>query len=70
MDYHLNLQSPWVEVKELLKEANHELTDEELSYGPGKEKELIETLSKKMNRNPEHVKAWIESVSGNKRISG
>ena len=70
MNYHLNLQSPWNEVKELIRETNHEITDEDLVYEPGKEKELIERLSAKMNRDPEHVKGWIESISGNKRIAG
>ena len=28
----LNLQSPWDEVKEKLKEANTDLTDEDLEY--------------------------------------
>ena len=70
MDYHLNLQAPWVEVKELIKEVNNELTDEDLAFEPGKEKELLERLSKKMNTDVESVKGWIESVSGNERIAG
>ena len=70
MDYHLNLQAPWAEVKELIKEVNHELTDEDLAFEPGKEKELLERLSKKMNKDVKSVKGWIESVSGNERIAG
>lgn len=70
MNYHLNLQSPWTEVKELIKEVNNELTDEDLAFEPGQEKELLERLSKKMNKDQESVKGWIESVSGNKRIAG
>jgi GTP cyclohydrolase I len=69
MDYQLKLQSPWEEVKELIKEVNHELTDEDLAYTPGQEKQLLERLSKKMNKDPESVKGWIESVSGNKRVA-
>ena len=70
MNYHLNLQLPWAEVKELIKEVNYELTDEDLAFEPGKEKELLERLSKKMNKDVESVKGWIESVSGNERIAG
>ena len=63
----LRLTAPWPEVKELLKEANSDLSDEDLQYEPGKDDVLLERLSKKMGRSSEHVKAWIESVSSNKR---
>ena len=33
----LNLQKPWEQVKETLKEINLELTDEDLAYQPGQE---------------------------------
>ena len=46
----LNLASPWEEVKEKLKEVNSELTDEDLQYQPGGEDELLQRLSKKMNK--------------------
>ena len=59
----LNLASPWEEVKEKLKEVNSELTDEDLQYQPGGEDELLQRLSKKMNKDVDAVKAWIESVS-------
>ena len=61
--YHLNLAASWDEVKERIKEVNAELTDADLVYEPGQEKELLETLSKKMHIDMEAVKAWIESVS-------
>ena len=64
--YHLKLEDPWPEVKERLKEVNVELTDEDLDYTPGQEKELLQRLSKKMNKDIPAVKAWIESVSSNK----
>jgi len=69
MNYQLKLQSPWSEVKELIKEVNHEITDEDLTYEPGKEKELLQRLSGKMNKDIESVKGWIESLSGNKGIA-
>ena len=61
----LKLEAPWEEVKERLKENDITLTDEDLVYTPGHEKELLDRLSKKINRNPEQVKALIESISTN-----
>jgi hypothetical protein len=62
----LNLAAPWPEVREKIKEINVELTDEDLAYGPGKEDELLDHLSRKMHRHPEDVKSWIESISANR----
>lgn len=62
----LKLLSPWPEVKEKIKETNLELTDDDLSYQPGQEDQLLERLAKKMNRNPQEVKSWIESIAANK----
>ena len=63
MDTSLKLEAPWEEVKEKLKEVNGELSDADLEYEPGKEQALLERLAKKMNRDTEAMKAWIESVS-------
>jgi len=68
-DYKLNIEAPWDEVKEMLKEVNMDLTDEDLSYQPGREKELLERLSNKMNKSIPEVKGWIESVSHNKGLA-
>ncbi len=59
----LKLESPWPDVKEMLKEANASLTDEDLSYSPGQEDELLARLSSKMNRTKDEIRAWIESAS-------
>ena len=61
----LKLESNWEEVKEKLKEANPELSDEDLDYEPGEEQALLEHLAKKMERSVDHIKGWIESVSYN-----
>jgi len=37
---------------------------------PGKENELLERLAKRMNRTPEEVRGWVESVSVNKAKAG
>ena len=64
------LHAPWEEVKELLKENDINLTDEDLHYEPGKESELLQRLHKKMNKTPEEIKAYIESISSNRGIAG
>ena len=66
MDNVLHLQVSWEEVKEKLKEINIELTDEDLHYEPGKEKELMERLQKKIHKSHEEIKGLIESVYANK----
>ena len=59
----LQLEAPWEEVKDLLMEAAPQLSEEDLQYTPGEDDELINRLAKKMNRTPEQIKGWIESVS-------
>lgn len=66
---NLDLATPWEEVKEKIKESNIELTDQDLEYTPGRANELLDHLSKKMNRRPEDIRSWIESVSANKGIA-
>jgi uncharacterized protein YjbJ (UPF0337 family) len=62
----LQLQEPWDDVKEKLKEINTSLTDDDLTYQPGKEDELIQRLATKMKKKPDEIKALIESVSANR----
>jgi uncharacterized protein YjbJ (UPF0337 family) len=62
----LNLQKPWEQVKETLKEINVNLTDDDLAYQPGQEEELLARLEKKLGKNKEEVKGIIESASANK----
>lgn len=66
----LNLQAPWPEVKELLMENDINLTDEDLEYEPGQEDELFKRLQKKMNKSPEEIRAYIESISSNTGRAG
>jgi hypothetical protein len=66
----LNLRSPWPKVKERLKENDINLTDNDLDYTPGKEKELIERLAGKMNKSEEDVKMYIEGISANEDMAG
>ena len=68
-DYQLKIEAPWPEVKEMLQEVNMDLTDEDLSYEPGQEKELLERLSRKLNKSVPEIKGWIESVSHNRGLA-
>ena len=69
MKYTLKLENSWNEVKEQLQEIRPDLTDEDLNYEEGKEQQLLERLSEKMNMDIEQVKGWIESVSYNKGLA-
>jgi hypothetical protein len=54
----------------MLQEINIELTDEDLYYERGKEKELLERVSHKLGKNINDTKGWIESVSHNRGLAG
>lgn len=69
MDYSLNLSSPWEEVKERIKEAHLDFTDEDLDYRPGQEKELLERVAAKLGKDIEAAKGWVESVAYTKRVA-
>jgi hypothetical protein len=68
-EYQLKLEAPWEEVKEMLQEINTDLTDEDLRYERGNEKELLERVSRKMGKSVPEVKGWIESVSHNRGLA-
>ena len=66
----LKLNAPWEEVRELIKEANFELTDEDLDYVPGREEELLSRLETKLGKDKHQIKALIESISYNRGLAG
>jgi len=66
----LNLQAPWDEVKEKMKENDMHLTDADLQYEPGKEEDLLQRLEKVMNKPRQQIIAYIESISSNKDLAG
>ena len=70
MNTNLNLRSPWPEVRERLKENDLSLTDQDLEYEPGHERELLERLSRKSNKSPEEIREYIESISSNEDKAG
>lgn len=67
---HLQLKTSWDEVKEIMKENDITLTDEDLTYEPGQEEALLERLSQKMNKSKEKVRAYIESIASNSGLAG
>jgi uncharacterized protein YjbJ (UPF0337 family) len=69
-DTRLSLASDWEDVKSKIKETNIDITDDDLRYEEGNEDDLLDRLSKKMNRSKDDVKAYIESVSATKRVAG
>jgi hypothetical protein len=68
-EYQLKLEAPWNEVKEMLQEINMELTDEDLYYERGQEKEMLERVSRKLGKTVPETKGWIESVSHNRGLA-
>lgn len=66
----LNLSEPWDEVKEKLKEANVDLTDDDLEYQPGSESELLQRMGRKLNKPEDEVRRWVESISMNSGKAG
>jgi hypothetical protein len=67
--HKLKLERSWDHVKELLKENDYRLTDEDLLYIPGEEDELLDRLAVKMGRTTEEVRILIESISANDRLA-
>jgi hypothetical protein len=70
MEKKINSNSSWDELKEKIKEINPGITDSDLILDSDHEEELLECLSKKLNKSKEAVKAWLESVSATKSIAG
>ena len=65
----MKLEAPWEEVKEMLQEVNTDLTEEDLYYEKGREKELLERVARKLGKSIEATKGWIESVSHNRGLA-
>lgn len=69
-DIKINLEAPWDEVKERIKESNIDLTDADLEYEPGKEDELLSRLEKIFHKSRPEIIAYIESISSNQDLAG
>jgi len=58
-------EADWTILKEKFKRKYNHLTDHELSYEPGNEKELIEKLAKRIHRTPEYILFTLEKEFAN-----
>ena len=52
----------WNKKKEKLKREYHNITDEDLSFNNGKEKEMIEMLSFKLGKTKEEMRSIITGL--------
>ena len=67
--YRLDLRVDWEEAKEKLKEVNNELTDEDLDFPPGEVETMLDRVGKRIGKNRDETRAWIESVAYNNGIA-
>ena len=68
-EYHLNLEKPWDEVKEMLMEVNPALTEDDLRIDANGEEDMLKRVAAKLAKDVPDVKAWIESVSHNEGLA-
>ena len=66
----MDLNSQWESVRERIKESETSITDSDLEFIPGKEDELFDRLSQKLQKSKAELKAWIESLADNKPMAG
>jgi len=70
MKEYMDLNSQWESVRERIKESETSITDSDLEFIPGKEDELFNRLSQKLQKSKAELKAWIESLMENKSMAG
>ncbi len=70
MDKLIKVNADWESVKQRIKEAYTSIADADLEFIPGKEDELLNRLSQKLQKSKEEVKDWIESLAVNKSMAG
>ena len=58
----LEFKGHWNEWKGKLKQANADLTDDDLQYEEGKDDELLGRLQQKLGKTKDEVVAWIRSL--------
>ena len=70
MEKSFTRNADWESIKQRIKEAYTSITDADLEFIPGKEDELFNRLSQKLQKSKEEVKGWIESLAVNKSMAG
>lgn len=58
----LEFKGNWNEFKGKMKQAQGELTDDDLTYEEGKDDEFFGRLQKKLGKTKDEVIAWIRSL--------
>ena len=58
----LELKGKWNELKGKMKQANANLTDDDLLYEEGKDDEMYGRLQQKLGKTREEVVNWIKSL--------
>jgi uncharacterized protein YjbJ (UPF0337 family) len=58
----LELKGRWNELKGKMKQANGDLTDDDLKYEDGKDDEFVGRMQKKLGKTREEVVSWIKSL--------
>jgi uncharacterized protein YjbJ (UPF0337 family) len=58
----LQISGTWKEIKAKLKERYANLTDDDLMFSDGKEKELLSQLQKRLGKSPEELRRIIRDL--------
>lgn len=58
----LTLKGNWNELKGKMKQANADLTDDDLQYEEGKDDELLGRIQQKLGKTKDDVVEWIRSL--------
>ncbi len=58
----LTLKGNWNELKGKMKQANADLTDDDLQYEEGKDDEFLGRMQQKLGKTKDQVVDWIRSL--------
>ena len=58
----LEIKGRWNELKGKIKQANADLTDDDLQYEEGKDDELLGRIQTKLGKTKDEVVSWIRSL--------
>jgi uncharacterized protein YjbJ (UPF0337 family) len=58
----LTLKGNWNELKGKMKQANAQLTDDDLQYEEGKDDEFLGRMQQKLGKTKDEVVEWIRSL--------
>ena len=58
----LEIKGTWNELKGKMKQANADLTDDDLQYEEGKDDEFLGRMQQKLGKTKDEVVSWIRSL--------